>query len=95
MSREEGVGYKTDVTGNYAVLVLLKGEDITIDDIHQMYSAWEYAQNKESPHVYLTREQMIKQNGGVGELIDRVGRVYVRFLKEIAVEIKEGKLELE
>ena len=94
-SREEGVGNKTDVTGNYAVLVILKGEDITLDDLHHMYSAWEYAQDKQSPHVYLARKQMIDENGCLGDVIDDLGRVYVRFLKEIAVEIKEGKLELE
>ena len=86
--------HKGDVLGHYAILAILKGEDVTKHDLHHIFNVWLHGTEYGNFPIFLTREEQIEYTGSA-EVHKEMTGLYIRFIKEVAVEIKEGKLKLD
>lgn len=63
----------------YAVLLLAKGKDVTMEDVHNAWAAWASDHQPESRHILPFKELSLR--------VQRKDRIYVDAIHEVAARL--------
>ena len=93
---EEKVVQKTGLKGKglvrlYALLVLIKGEDVTLEDIHDAWSVNMNYKEANPPYCYGHDHLSIVPFDQLSKETQMRDEPYLKALKEVAKEIKENR----
>jgi hypothetical protein len=64
----------------YAVLLLAKGEDVTLEDVHNAWAAWASDHDPESRHLIPFKELSLS--------VQRKDQTYVDAIRSVATQLK-------